>query len=108
MYCKCIPHYWKAQGNNWYGRAGLPWAHGMEEAMNTRKFEDVDMLRDKVLFSPVPESHAYCTEWYERYRNYYIIYGLIIPLIMLIVNQVTAKLMSIFAIMEKHHEIGQE
>jgi hypothetical protein len=51
----------------------LPWAHGMEEAMNTRKFEDVDMLRDKVLFSPVPESHAYCTEWYERYRNYYII-----------------------------------
>jgi hypothetical protein len=71
-------------------------------------FEDIDNQRGKMVFSPVPESTEYCKEWYWRYKNYYLISALLIPILITIVNATTTNLMSSLAIFEKHVSIELE
>jgi hypothetical protein len=61
-----------------------------------------------MLFNPVPENNFYCEEWLPLYTGYFIITSLVLPIIMLVINDVSNALLSHYTKKENHHDLGKE
>lgn len=61
-----------------------------------------------MLFNPVPENNFYCEEWFPKYTEYYIITSVVLPIIMLIINEISSALLATYTEEENHHDLAKE
>jgi hypothetical protein len=61
-----------------------------------------------MLFNPVPEKNFYCEEWYPKYYLYFVITSLIIPILTLVINEISDSLLENWTKEENHHDLATE